>query len=90
MDENSTGFLYLKNEFPRISDAKIKEVVGPQIRELIQDAKFENQLEKWKNQHGNHSKMSITNFWEIIRQKTIMIWWLIQYNPAKLWGVICH
>jgi hypothetical protein len=29
--------MYLKNKFPRISDAKIKEWVffGPQIRELI-------------------------------------------------------
>jgi hypothetical protein len=25
MDQNSAGFMYLKNNFPRISDAKIKE-----------------------------------------------------------------
>ena len=38
--------MYLKTKFPRISDAKIKEGVnvGPQIRELIQDAKFKYQL----------------------------------------------
>jgi hypothetical protein len=38
--------MYLKNTFRRISDAKIKEgvIVGPQIRELIQDVKFEDQL----------------------------------------------
>jgi hypothetical protein len=37
MDQKSAGFMYLKNTFPRISDAKIKEVVfsGPYIRELI-------------------------------------------------------
>jgi len=36
----------LKNKFPRISDAKIKDgiFVGSQIRELIQDVKFEYQL----------------------------------------------
>jgi hypothetical protein len=36
-DKNTAGFMYLKNKFPRISDAKIKEGVfgGPQIRELI-------------------------------------------------------
>jgi len=46
MDQNSAGFMYLKNKFPRISDAKIKVgiFVGPQIRELIQDTKFEDQL----------------------------------------------
>jgi len=41
-DQNSAGFIYLKNKLPMISDAKIKEgiFVGPQIRELIQDIKF--------------------------------------------------
>jgi hypothetical protein len=46
MDQKSAGFMYLNNKFIRISDAKIKEgvFVGPQIRELMQDAKFEDQL----------------------------------------------
>jgi len=46
----------LKTKFIRINDAKIKEwvFVGPQIRELIQDAKFEDQLREvekaaWKS-----------------------------------------
>ena len=46
MDQNSTEFMYLKNKFPTISDAKIKEgiPVGPPIIELIQDVKSEDQL----------------------------------------------
>ena len=46
MNQNSAGFIYLKNKFPRIRDAKIKELVfaGHQIRELIQDIKSEDQL----------------------------------------------
>jgi hypothetical protein len=46
IDQNGAGFAYLKETFSRISDAKIKEgiFVGPQIRELMQDAKFEEQL----------------------------------------------
>ena len=46
VDQNGAGFMYLKNTFPRISDAKIKGVfVGPQIRrELVQNAKFKDQL----------------------------------------------
>jgi hypothetical protein len=45
-DQNGAGFAYLKETFPRISDAKTKEgiFVGPQIRELMQDANFEEQL----------------------------------------------
>jgi hypothetical protein len=56
MDQNSAGFTYLRNTFPRIRDAKIKEgvFVGPQIRELMQYAKFEDQLREeeksaWKS-----------------------------------------
>jgi hypothetical protein len=46
MDQNSAGFMYLKNKFIRISEKKKKKgvFVGPQIMELIQDAKFEDQL----------------------------------------------
>jgi hypothetical protein len=46
IDQNGAGFAYLKETFPRISDAKIKKgiFVGPKIRELMQDAKFEEQL----------------------------------------------
>jgi hypothetical protein len=36
MNQKSDGFMYLKNKFPRISDAKIKEVLsGSYTRELI-------------------------------------------------------
>lgn len=42
LDHNKSAFQYLKNKFPKISDAKIKEgiFVGPQIRELMLDEKF--------------------------------------------------
>jgi len=66
MDRNSVGFLYVKNKFPRTSDAKIKEgvFIGPQT-EFKQAVKFGDQLNKvQKNQHGNHSKMSLSIFME--------------------------
>jgi tRNA G10 N-methylase Trm11 len=46
VDQNSPGFVCLKEKFPRESDSKIKEriFVGLQIRELIEDVKFEDQL----------------------------------------------
>jgi len=56
MDKNGAGFYYLKEKFPRASDSKIKgrAFVGPQIRTLIGDGKFEDllsQIEKsaWKS-----------------------------------------
>jgi len=62
--------MYVKNKFPRTSDAKIKEgvFVGPQIRELIQDGKIWRPA-KWngKSSMGIIKKMSLLIFWEIIR-----------------------
>ena len=56
MYQNSAGFIYLKNKFSRISDVEIKEgvFVGCQIRELIQDVKFEGQLNEVEKEHEYH------------------------------------
>jgi hypothetical protein len=64
MDQNSAGFRYLKNKFPRISDAKSKEgaFVGPQIRELLQDVKYEDQLSEVENAAWKSFKNVTTNF----------------------------
>jgi len=46
MDKTGLGFEYLRNNFPNVSDAKIKVgiLIGPQIRELIQDKQFNEDL----------------------------------------------
>jgi hypothetical protein len=46
MDQNSAGFTQIQNMSPRSSFVKIKEgsFVGPQIKYLIQDVKFEDRL----------------------------------------------
>jgi len=38
MDKTGPGVEYVRNRFPNVSDAKIKEgiFIGPQIRELMQ------------------------------------------------------
>lgn len=47
MDRSGAGFKYLAEKFPRLSEAKIKEgvFVGPQIRELFKDDRFDNMLQ---------------------------------------------
>jgi hypothetical protein len=42
IDKTGRGFEYVRNKFPNVSDAKIKEgiFIGPQIRELILPAKI--------------------------------------------------
>jgi hypothetical protein len=64
MDHISSEVMYLKNTFPRISDAKIKEgvIVGPQIRELSQDVKFEDQVSEVGNAGRKSLKNVTTNF----------------------------
>ena len=46
MDKTSCGFEYVRNKFPNVSDAKIKGgiFIGPQIRELMQDTHFDEDL----------------------------------------------
>ncbi|GBN91481.1 hypothetical protein AVEN_58159-1 [Araneus ventricosus] len=46
MDKNGPAFKYLHEKFPRLSVAKIKEgvFVGPQIKQLFRDPKFQKLL----------------------------------------------
>jgi len=46
IDKTSRGFEYVRNEFPNVSDANIKEgiFIGPQIRELMQDKQSDEDL----------------------------------------------
>jgi hypothetical protein len=40
IDQNGSGFLYIKQNFPRIREARIKDEIflGPQIREIMREA----------------------------------------------------
>ena len=46
MDRNDAAFLHLSTVFPDISAAKLKEdlLVGPRIREVVEDTNFEEFL----------------------------------------------
>ena len=46
MDKTGCGFEYVRNKFPNVSDAKIKGgiFIGPQIRELMQDQQYDEDL----------------------------------------------
>jgi len=48
MDKTGHGFEYLRNKFPNVSDAKIKEgiCIGPQIRKLMQGKQFDEELDE--------------------------------------------
>ena len=84
--------MYLKNMSPKISNAKMKEgvFVGPQVRVIIQDVKFEDHLSELEKATRKSFKNIITNFGEITRHKTIVVWWLVLYSSTTLWGVMCE
>jgi hypothetical protein len=46
MDKTSHGFEYVRIKFPNVSDAKTKAIIfiGPQIRELMKDKQFSEDL----------------------------------------------
>jgi len=46
MDKTGRGFEYLRNKFPNVSDAKMEKgiFIGHQIRELMQDKQFVEDL----------------------------------------------
>jgi len=46
MDKPGRGFEYVRNKIPNVNDAKFKEgiLIGPQIRELMQDKQFYEDL----------------------------------------------
>jgi len=46
MDKPGRGFRYVRNKFPNVSDAKIKKgiCIGPQIRVLMQEMQFDEDL----------------------------------------------
>jgi len=49
-DKTSRGFEYVRSKCPSVSDAKIKEgtLIGPQIRELMQEKQFDEDLNESK------------------------------------------
>jgi len=91
MFQRSASFISLKNKFFEIINAEIKEgvLIGPQIREFIQDVRFEDQLSEVEKSAWKSFRYVTTNLWEIVRLKKIEICWLILYNPTKFWRVIC-
>jgi hypothetical protein len=64
MDRTGSAFKYLADKFPRLSEAKIKEgiFVGPQIRELFRDEKFDSLLQGDEKKAWDAFRLVSTNF----------------------------
>ena len=62
MDKTGRGFKYMRNKFPNLSDAKVKEglFIGPRIRELMQDVRW--RCEWLKEMHDCHLRGLANDF----------------------------
>ncbi|GBM61396.1 hypothetical protein AVEN_70760-1 [Araneus ventricosus] len=71
MDTNKATFTYLREKFPRLSKAKIKEgiFVGPKIRDIFKDTEFENLLDYDEKQVWDAVSQVCTNFLRNIRSE---------------------
>ena len=63
MDRNGTAFLYLRQKFPLLSDAKIREGVftGPDIRSVLSDEVSERII-TGDEQRAGHAFREVTGF----------------------------
>ena len=64
INKNGTAFHYLRQKFPRLSEAKIKEgiFVGPQIRNLLKDEHFDTILEGKEKKAWDNFRLVTKNF----------------------------
>ena len=64
LDNNSDAFRFLRNKFPQVSDAKIKEgvFIGPQIKKIMADTRFENMLSDREKDAWVGFKSVVANF----------------------------
>lgn len=64
LKHDGKGFLYLREKFPRLSDAKLKEgvFIGPQIKKLIDDPGFVKALQPLEKAAWNSFKKVVNGF----------------------------
>jgi hypothetical protein len=77
MDCNGTAFLYLRQKFLPLSDAKIREGVftGPDIRSVLRDEVFELIITGDEQRAWHAFREMVTGFLGNRRETTIRIVW---------------
>ena len=72
MNQEEDAFAYLREKFPRLSEAKLKEgiFIGPPIRDLIKDEYFDKLLQGNEKAAWDSFKLVVKDFWETEGLKT--------------------
>jgi hypothetical protein len=65
VNQEEAAFTYLREKFPRLSEAKLKEgiFIGPQIRDLIKDEYFDKLLQGDEKAAWDSFKFVVKGFW---------------------------
>jgi len=73
MNQEEAAFTYLRENFPRLSEAKLKEgiFIGPQIRDLIKGEYFDTLLQGEEKAAWESFKFVVKVFWETEGLKNI-------------------
>jgi tRNA 2-selenouridine synthase SelU len=92
MDKESKGFAYLRQKFPKISEAKVNEgiFIGPQIKQLFKDQDFSTKLNSTERRALNAFENTCRNFLgsEKVENCSAIVQELILSYSAV--GVTCH
>ena len=64
LDKESRAFVFLKQKFPRVSEAKLTAGIfdGPQIRELLKDPNFDESMQDIERKAWHSFKSIVLNF----------------------------
>ena len=64
MNQEEAAFTYLREKFPRLSEAKLKEgiFIGPQMRDLIKDEYFDKLLQDKEKAAWDSYKIVVRGF----------------------------
>jgi len=75
MNQEEAAFTYLREKFPRLSEAKLKEgiIIGPQLRDLMQYTYFEKLLQGNEKAVWDSFKFVVKDFWETEGLKSMRI-----------------
>jgi len=73
MNQEEAAFTYLREKFPRLSEAKLKEgiFIGPQIRDLSKDEYFDKLLQGDEQAAWDSFKFVVKDFWVTEGLKTM-------------------
>ncbi|GFU68737.1 uncharacterized protein TNCV_4400151 [Trichonephila clavipes] len=88
LDKEGECFKYLCEQFPGLSDAKLKEgiFVGPDIRKPLKDETFVTKIEMKEKNAWNSFKLVVTGFIGNKKDPNYKAWLLNCYKTTKYWA----